>query len=455
MTSRVEAAWDAVEAHIQRHRRKSATLAFLIFFLPDWASDARDALIWLSVFAPSTTDLSGPLSNWIMRSLGVGLLLLVLWETRKANRMPLLPPVGPKREEPKRVAPPDRRPKIAPIWYGEGGKDKADGLTFLNEGEHAYDITIPSIHRGMAEIVFAGTINHLAPGDELFCEVLIKEQEGSVSLDELPGYMRENEIGEIPVDVFYRDFDHSWFVTRCLLRLNPIVSGGIQIGPFSQARVDGPPPARPTDTFWPDSRNTTAAAHSATPSHPDVLYTGGAWQADYVPELLETEPKPLDIKVTLVPNTASGATPGTHIRATNQEAEVARGAAFILTDLLYWNESVRRFIQTREIHQNGPFRPLITGNGDLFCGQPVDVGFIRVEQHRLRINGNRDGGQDHSDIATPGIWKLIGWIKAGDRKCDVTTCLEWDGKASPKPVACPGSAPLVSKAPAPHRPVGR
>ena len=162
-------------------------------------------------------------------------------------------------------------------------------------------------------------------------------------------------------------------------------------------------------------------------------------------------PFEMRVMTELVRNIGSGATPGMWIRATNLDPTTIRRAAYVLTNVLRWSESHQQFVETQEIHQNGPFRELETNRNDLFCGQPADLGFVRAEQYSLKIEGKRDGGQDDCRIRTAGVWQLVGRVVVDQgRYCDVLNCFQWEGKGIPTPCECPQPQPRVT---APGEPV--
>ncbi|MGH9196157.1 MAG: hypothetical protein ACRD1T_10505, partial [Acidimicrobiia bacterium] len=199
-----------------------------------------------------------------------------------------------------------------------------------------------------------------------------------------------------------------------------------------------PPRLRRTTSFGVASDDATPRSSTLAALHASgVSFTGGEWERPFARKLLD-EALPLRVTIELIRNIGSGATPGMWIRGTNHDAEEIRDAAFKLVDVVLWNDSVWEFVKTKDIHHNPPFVELETGTAHLFCSQPADLGFIRVEQIGLRIDGTRDGGRDQCRISTPGIWKLVGRIVAPDgRRGDAAVCFQWDGKGIPIPVECP------------------
>src|SRR5262245_40767939 len=95
--------WDAVENHLGRHRRKYAALAFIVISLPKSAPTTRNAIVWLFAMVPSEFLVSIKAVdywNWITFPVGSGLLLLILYETRKSNKQPKLTAEPNKAELP-------------------------------------------------------------------------------------------------------------------------------------------------------------------------------------------------------------------------------------------------------------------------------------------------------------------------------------------------------------------
>jgi hypothetical protein len=135
---------------------------------------------------------------------------------------------------------PDTRPKMAPIRYGRSDTDGALGVIFKNQGEDAYDVTVPSVAIQDRRLVIAGSWNHVASGDEFFCDLYVETPDG-VELGGAKSVLRQLGVNEIAIQAHYRDFDHNWYTTAFTLVRNPMVNGGVQVGPFKQTRASGPP----------------------------------------------------------------------------------------------------------------------------------------------------------------------------------------------------------------------
>lgn len=139
---------------------------------------------------------------------------------------------------------PERRPKIAPVRYGHGQGSSDVGIIFKNEGEPAYDVTVPDVKVEGARLFFEGHLNYLASSDEMFCRVYVEEPDGihvDVDFDGLIDFMRRQNLREANLVIYYRDFDHRWYATQCTLLRGAWFDSGIGIGSFKQTRVDGPP----------------------------------------------------------------------------------------------------------------------------------------------------------------------------------------------------------------------
>ena len=162
-------------------------------------------------------------------------------ELREALATRTLQSAQPGPPTPNRALLPEHRPKVALVRYGKGEEARSfDGFIFLNEGETAYDLSVPNLHVGDAEVVIAGDANILKKGDELFCEQFVKEgHDGTVN--SLFSFMRERDIDELPVSIHYRDFEGNWYRTDSALQRNVMMSGGLGIGPFTQHQTSGPP----------------------------------------------------------------------------------------------------------------------------------------------------------------------------------------------------------------------
>ena len=174
------------------------------------------------------------------------------------------------------------------------------------------------------------------------------------------------------------------------------------------------------------------------------------------PGALAPDPK-LKINVRLVINTG---TPGLHIQATNLDKDTVQNAKFIITDIRMWE--MNDWVTTQDVHGSGTtFAGMVTGNATLHPG--VDkwqkMGFINAEnEHRLDVLSPSQG---HCRLTESGIRRVSYRITSmSGVSVDGAICLRWDGPgAKPEPCSCPPcstvpAAPIVSAAPAPHKPVG-
>lgn len=199
------------------------------------ASAGLLALIAPEVFEDYFAALRGSRYLWLYQ------LFCIAWALTIAGAMvPWSKLRGPAR------ALPERRPKVALVRYGPpGNRDQWDGLIFQNDGETAYDLTVPDVRLGTAELIIGGTWNVLNPGDTMFCEFFIRQNDGSLE-GSLADVMRQQGIHRFRLSIWYRDFDQRWYRTECLLERKFSGHNGIVIGPFEQHLESGPPP-RATD----------------------------------------------------------------------------------------------------------------------------------------------------------------------------------------------------------------
>jgi hypothetical protein len=227
---------------------------------------------------------------------------------------------------------------------------------------------------------------------------------------------------------------------------------GVGDGPVTLGSVSPPQtprvPTVPAAPDYPKLKAFSAEASSTLATFRDAgaSFTGLGWDKPDVKKVV-AEAIPLKVAVTFVSNAASGGTPGLNIRAVNQDAAAVIGAAFVVTDMRWWSENAKQFVETPE---SARFRGLRTEEArDLYCDDPVHVGFVELEQGRISIQGHReDGSLDHARLTKAGRWQMSARIAAGAREADHWICFEWDGRSSVKPCDC-FYVKLVTTAPTP------
>lgn len=155
------------------------------------------------------------------------------WEARQAelvmNLQVVQAKINEKNEEIERLK---QRPCIVPVTYAKvSEKDFAAGLIIANDGEPAYDISIPDIKLGPSTVTITPNFTRLSKEDGgRFCEVWIRNPHGMMlSGSGLLETMRIQEIGEVTFPIRYKDSNENprWYVTTCKLKFDTIVLGGI------------------------------------------------------------------------------------------------------------------------------------------------------------------------------------------------------------------------------------
>jgi hypothetical protein len=134
------------------------------------------------------------------------------------------------------------RPKVVPVSFAPDVKlSPLLGLFIANDGEPAYDVSIPDASLGKAKIKFKTAISRLAKADgNKFCEVWIeKDVNFSVGGGTLFEEMRTREIDEVDFVIRYKDNENHWYVTTCKLERNVSVGGGIVVRYIGQEIAQG------------------------------------------------------------------------------------------------------------------------------------------------------------------------------------------------------------------------
>jgi hypothetical protein len=125
---------------------------------------------------------------------------------------------------------PAKYPKVRPVSYGQKSEENSRiGLIVTNDGEPAYDISIPAIQVGQFKIKITSLFTRLSKeeGPKL-CAVSIENPTGTLfSGEALADVMRLQDAGRIPFSIRFRDSDGHWYVTRCSLELETTMMGGI------------------------------------------------------------------------------------------------------------------------------------------------------------------------------------------------------------------------------------
>lgn len=131
-----------------------------------------------------------------------------------------------KDEEIERVK---RRPCIVPVRYGQHSeKNFGAGLIIANDGEPAYDISIPDIPLGPSKVTITPNFTRLSKEDgERFCEIWINKPQGMMLTGSaLLETMRQQDIWEVTFPIRFKDSDNRRYVTTCKLEFDATVLGG-------------------------------------------------------------------------------------------------------------------------------------------------------------------------------------------------------------------------------------
>jgi len=121
-------------------------------------------------------------------------------------------------------------PKVRPASYGvKTEKMTGPGLVIANDGEPAYDISIPDIEVGRFKVQINPGLTRLSKEDgKHFCEVCIWNPKGTLLPgDALLNVMHSEDVGGIPFVIRFADSDGKRYVTICRLELEASMTGGI------------------------------------------------------------------------------------------------------------------------------------------------------------------------------------------------------------------------------------
>lgn len=129
-----------------------------------------------------------------------------------------------------------QQPEIVPVGYNKLPTLGVLGFEMANDGEPAYDLTIPPVRLRNAVVTFEADCPRLTKDGSLFWRVLIQSETGTVYTgNNLMNEMQRQGTGEMDVAIHYRDRANS-YITICRFEVNVLASrtGGISIRKISQ-----------------------------------------------------------------------------------------------------------------------------------------------------------------------------------------------------------------------------
>lgn len=138
---------------------------------------------------------------------------------------------------------PELRPNIVPVRYAKLPDLPVLGLETANDGEVAYELSVPSVKLGTSVVVFDGYCPRLTKTDEhLFWRVFVMTDTRSTTTGNgLRNEMVRQGIGEMVVPIQYKDGDNRWYATKCRLELDVSVRGsGIAVHNDGQEIIAAP-----------------------------------------------------------------------------------------------------------------------------------------------------------------------------------------------------------------------
>jgi hypothetical protein len=124
-------------------------------------------------------------------------------------------------------------PRVVGVRFGIQTSDNRSGLWVMNDGEPAYDVTMPDVVQvGTSKLLFhTKIVPRLTKSDsEVLCEAWIEREPHNILLaDGLFDQMVSQRIDAIEVPIGYKDGDNRGYVTRCRIERNVSVNGGIAV----------------------------------------------------------------------------------------------------------------------------------------------------------------------------------------------------------------------------------
>jgi hypothetical protein len=135
---------------------------------------------------------------------------------------------------------PVQRPKIRALRYGSEPPHGRSGLVITNDGEIAYDISIPDVRFGAFILKIECDMPRLTPSDgDKLCQAWIEKSPDTHSTgNNLFDEMVCQHIDDVEIPIYYKDEDNRWYKTRCKVERNVKTSGGLDVRYIAQELVE-------------------------------------------------------------------------------------------------------------------------------------------------------------------------------------------------------------------------
>lgn len=169
---------------------------------------------------------------------------------------------------------PELRPKIIAVSYTRLASVPVLGFEIANDGEPAYEVSIPDVKMGTSVVTFEGNCPRMANRSTTEWRVLIKHDTGGFSTgNSLREEMLKQGLHEIAVPIRYKDGNNLWYVSHCRIEVNVSVRNGLAVHTDSQELVSRKqiqdtsslPPTAPRPYF--EVEDPTGAAFGKTIFH--------------------------------------------------------------------------------------------------------------------------------------------------------------------------------------------
>jgi hypothetical protein len=159
---------------------------------------------------------------------------------------------------------PALRPRVVPVGYGKPQGRVWAGLLIANDGEPAYDISIPPVKLGTSLIEIEPEIHRLTKEDgQKFCKVWIRqEHRGTTTGNDLMTEMINQSISDVRVSIFYNDDEHRYVTAFRIMRDVSARGLGISVKDYHQDILPLPIPLAEHDPKIVPSCNWTPAKYT-------------------------------------------------------------------------------------------------------------------------------------------------------------------------------------------------
>jgi hypothetical protein len=147
------------------------------------------------------------------------------------------------------------RPRIVPVRYGLQGSDNRAGLFVMNDGDPAYDITIPDVIKfGSSTLRFhTTTVARLTKLDgEVLYDGWVQQESNNSLLGDgaLFHEMISQHVTAIELPIRYKDGTNRYYISNCVIEKDTKVNGGLAVRFLGQELQDSRAVITTPDSSW-------------------------------------------------------------------------------------------------------------------------------------------------------------------------------------------------------------